>query len=83
MRITINIFDLPVGSVGLIMGYKRAYGGYTGKLISKGLVPNTCFVVLDFSDDHGGVKIMLTDKIVNLSKPEANALAIKFISNES
>ena len=82
MRITINIFDLPLGSVGFIVGYHRVYGGYVGKLISKGLVLDTCFVVLDLATSQGGVKILLADKIVELSKPEANALAIEFTKYE-
>ena len=75
MRITIGIAELPVGSAGIIAGYNRVYGGYIGKLISKGLTPNTSFVVLS-SGVAGTVQIMLQDKIVTLSKPEANALCI-------
>ncbi len=77
MRITINIFELSLGSAAIIIGYNRVYGGYIGKLISKGLVPDTAFVVLDFSVAQGGVQIMLQDKILTLSKPEANALCIE------
>lgn len=83
MKITINIFDLPLGSVGFIVGYHRVYGGYVGKLISKGLVLNTSFVVLDLATAQRGVKVMLADKIVELSKPEAKALAIKVIEDKT
>ena len=77
MRITIGIWELPVGTPVIIAGYNRVYGGYIGKLISKGLLPNTSFVVLSFALE-GAVQIMLQDKIITLSKPEANALCIDF-----
>ncbi len=77
MRITINIFELSLGSAAIVIGYNKVYGGYVGKLISKGLVPGTAFVVLDFSVAQGGVQIILKDKILTLSKPEANALCIE------
>ena len=75
MRITISIWELPVGTAVIVAGYNRIYGGYMGKLISKGLLPNTSFVILCFTT-QGTVQIMLQDKIITLSKPEANALCI-------
>ena len=82
MKITIDIFDLSLGSVAAVVGYNRIYGGYIGKLISKGLLPDTPFVVLDLTAAGGGVKVMLSDKIVTLSKPEANALCIEEITRD-
>ena len=76
MRITISIWELPVGTAVIVAGYNRIYGGYIGKLISKGLLPNTSLVVLSFT--KGTVQIMLQDKIIILSKPEANALCVDF-----
>ena len=75
MRITIGIWELPVGTAGIVAGYHRVYGGYMGKLISKGLLPNTSFVILNFALERT-VQIMLQDRIITLSKPEANALCI-------
>ena len=75
MRITLSIWELPIGTAVIVAGYNRVYGGYIGKLISKGLLPNTSFVILDFASE-GTVQIMLQDKIIILSKPEANALCI-------
>ena len=77
MRITINIWELPVGTAVIVAGYNRVYGGYIGRLISKGLLPDTSFVVLSFTLE-GAVQIMLEDKIIILSKPEANTLCIDF-----
>ena len=82
MRTAISIFDLPLGSVGTVVGYNRVYGGYVGKLINKGLLPNTSFIVLDLGTVESGVQIVLENKIITLSKPEANALCVKAINNE-
>ena len=76
MKITTNISELSLGSVGIVAGYSRAYGGYIGKLISKKLIPGTSFIVLDLNLDRGAVQIMLKEKIITLSKPEVNALCI-------
>ena len=63
-------------SVGIVAGYSLIYGGYTGRLISKGLTPGISFVVLNLDLAQGAAQIMLKDKILVLSKPEANALCI-------
>ena len=82
MKITTNIFELPIGSVGIVAGYSKIYGGYKGILISKGLTPGTQFVLLDLAGDKGTVQIMLEEKIVTLSKPEVNALCIDAVAEE-
>lgn len=81
MKITTSIFELTLGSPGTILGYNRAYGGYTGKLMAKGLVPGTSFVVLNLALAEGAVQIMLKEKIIVLSKPEANALCLNSGNN--
>ncbi|MEM8722845.1 MAG: FeoA domain-containing protein [Cyanobacteria bacterium P01_G01_bin.39] len=81
MRITINIFEMSPGSAATIVGYSKVYGGYVGKLISKGLLPGTQFVILNFTT-QGEVQIMLKDQIVMLSKPEVNALCVEILSDE-
>jgi len=82
MKISSNIFELPVGSVGIVAGYSRAYGGYTGSLISKGLTLGKHFVLLESILDRGTVQIMLSEKIVILSKPEVNALCVDAVVEE-
>ncbi len=82
MRIAISIAELPIGSVAIIAGYSRVYGGYVGKLISQGLVPGTLFVVLNLDLPQGAVQIMLKEKIITLSKPEVNALCVETITEE-
>ena len=46
MKIRTQIRELERGSIGIIVGYDRAYGGYIGKLVKMGLKPETQFVVL-------------------------------------
>ncbi|BAZ46177.1 FeoA family protein [Chondrocystis sp. NIES-4102] len=82
METTISIYELSLGSVAVVVGYSRVYGGYIGKLISKGLTPGTLFVLLNLALDKGTVQIMLEDKIITLSKPEANALCIESVTDD-
>ncbi|MGL5794009.1 MAG: FeoA family protein [Waterburya sp.] len=83
MEITISIYELSLGSVGFVVGYSRVYGGYIGKLVSKGLIPGTPFVLLNLALEQGTVQIMLQEKIITLSKPEANALCIEPVTEDS
>ena len=76
MNIIANINQLSIGSVGIVAGYSLIYGGYTGKLISKGLTPGISFVLLDANLANGAVQIMLEEKIIILSNPVVNALCI-------
>ena len=82
MRIVIEIQELTPGSVAVVVGYSRIYGGYIGRLISQGLVPGTRFVVLSLDMAQGEAQIMLQEKIVTLSKPEVNALCVEILGEE-
>lgn len=79
MIIRTEIKELELGSVGIVVGYDRAYGGYTGKLMKMGLTPETEFVVLCTTRPEGAVEILLKKGIIKLSKSEANALCIEEI----
>lgn len=81
MNLAINIPELAPGSVAIVVGYSRVYGGYIGRLISIGLVPGTLFVILDLNLDRGAVQIMLKEKIITLSKPEVNALVVEALGD--
>lgn len=83
MRIAINISELSPGSVAIVVGYSRVYGGYIGKLISHGLLPGKDFVVLSPAMPQGAVQIMLQEKIITLSKPEVNALCIDLFEEDN
>lgn len=82
MRIETTISELSIGSVGIVAGYSAIYRGYVGKLISRGLTPGVCFVVLNLNLARGAVQIMLEDKLVVLSKPEVNALCIDLVEDD-
>jgi ferrous iron transport protein A len=77
VEIQISIRELSVGSVAIIVGYSRVYGGYIGKLLAKGLTPGKVFVVLDTTLSEGRVAILLKEKISILSKPETDALCVE------
>ncbi len=77
MEIQIGIRELSLGSVAIVVGYSRIYGGYLGRLLVKGLTPGKVFVVLDTTLPEGCVAIMLKEKILTLSKPEAEALCVE------
>ena len=79
MTIRTQITELEPGSVGIVVGYDRAYGGYIGKLIKMGLKPETQFIVLCTTCAEGAVEILLKESIIKLSKSEANALCVEEI----
>ena len=82
MKVWTNIKELPLGSVAMIIGYDKAYGGYIGKLITLGLIPGRQFIVLDNFSKIDSVVILLPEKILELSKPEADALCVEEIQEE-
>ena len=77
MQVWTHIRELSLGTVGTIVGYEKAYGGYIGKLIALGLTPGTEFIVLDSDTQKDSVVMLLSDKVVELSKPETNALCVE------
>ena len=82
MKITTSIRELSLGSVAIVAGYSLVYGGYVGRLISKGLIPGTPFILLNLTLAEGAVQIMLREKIITLSKPEADALCIEDLAED-
>ena len=82
MKIETHIRELSQGVIGIVVGYDRSYGGYIGKLAAMGLTPGTTFVVISPISTQGCVKIMLREKIIQLSKPEANALCVEEASED-
>ena len=82
MQVRTNIRELSLGSVATIVGYAKAYGGYIGKLTAVGLMPGTKFIVLDSLTQEDSVVILLSEKVIRLSKPEADALCVEEINDE-
>ncbi|MDJ0899812.1 MAG: FeoA family protein [Xenococcus sp. MO_188.B8] len=82
MKVRTSVRELSLGSVATIVGYDKAYGGYIGKLIAMGLMPGTKFVVLGSLTQENSVIMLLLEKVIELSKPEANALCVEEITEE-
>ena len=82
MKVRTSVRELSLGSVATIVGYDKAYGGYIGKLIAMGLTPGTKFVVLGSLTQENYVIMLLLEKVIELSKPEANALCVEEIAEE-
>ncbi|MEO1341449.1 MAG: FeoA family protein [Cyanobacteria bacterium J06635_13] len=74
MKSQINIRELAAGSQATIVGYKTAYRGYMGKLLSKGLIVGKTLTVMNSNVSEDGIEVMLDEQLVYLSKPEADAL---------
>jgi ferrous iron transport protein A len=82
VEIKLNIRELAVGTAAVIVGYNRVYGGYIGKLLLKDLTIGKSLVLLDKELPEGQVKIMLQEKIIQLSKPEAEAIFVTVIEQK-
>ncbi len=82
MQVRTSVRELSLGFVAIIVGYDKAYGGYIGKLTALGLTPGRKFIVLDRSSQEQSVVILLSEKVIRLSKPEANALCVEEMREE-
>ena len=77
METTTYLKDLKVGTVGEIVGYDKAFGGYIGKLRSMRLTPGTEFTVTHIASYGFPIVIRVDDLNIILRKPEAEALCIE------
>ncbi len=82
MHVRTSVRELSLGSVAIIVGYDKAYGGYIGKLTALGLTPGTEFIVLDRFTQEKSIPILLSEKVIHLSQPEADALCVEEIKEE-
>lgn len=82
MQVRTSIRELSLGSVAIIVGYDKAYGGYIGKLTALGLTPGTKFLVLDYFPQENSAVMLLLEKVIRLSKPEADALCVEDIKEQ-
>ncbi|MGV2829745.1 FeoA family protein [Myxosarcina sp. GI1(2024)] len=80
MKVETSIRELSQGTVAIVVGFDRAYGGYIGKLLMKGLTPGTAFIASNVSLPAGFSEIILPTKILRLSKPEVDALCVEPIT---
>ncbi|MGK7960483.1 FeoA family protein [Crocosphaera sp.] len=69
--------ELPIGSIGYIVGYDKIFSGYRGKLLSMGLTPGTQFIVIRQASKNWPVILEVKGNLVKLTQPEADALCIE------
>ena len=72
--------EMPVATVGRVVGYDKALSGYKGKLISMGLTPGTEFTVIHISESGEFIKINVHGLNFILRKHEADALVIEEVN---
>ncbi len=82
MHVRTSVKELSLGSVAIIVGYDKAYGGYIGKLTALGLIPGAKFVVLESFTQKNSVTLLLSEKFIYLSKPEVDALCVEDIKDD-
>ena len=82
MHVRTSVRELSLGSVAVIVGYDKAYGGYIGKLTALGLTPGKKFIVLERFQQGKSIALLLSEKVIHLSKPEADALCVEEIKEE-
>ncbi|MDB9312210.1 FeoA family protein [Spirulina sp. CS-785/01] len=74
--------ELPVGSMGCVVGYDQARRGYKGKLLSMGLTPGTPFKVVRVAPLGDPIEIELRGFHLSLRKYEADALVVEPLDSE-
>ncbi len=80
LEMATHLKDLAIGSQGYIVGYDKAFRGYIGRLLQLGLAPETRFIMIrpHFPDPFSYV-IEVQGKLIQLSRPEADALCIETV----
>ncbi len=69
--------EMPVATVGRVVGYDKVLSGYKGKLISMGLTPGTEFTVIRVGSFGDAVEIQVRGLNLNLRQQEAEALVVE------
>jgi ferrous iron transport protein A len=75
--ITTYLTEMAVSARGYIVGYDRAYSGYIGKLLSKGLAPGTKFILIRQACSEFPLQLEVEGNLISLSKPEVDALCVE------
>lgn len=82
METKIGIREISQGSQATIVGYKNAYGGYIGKLLSKGLIVGKTLTIIGSNSSENIVEVVVEQQLVSLSKPEADALYVTEVQSD-
>lgn len=75
--ITTYLREMATGATGYLVGYDRAYSGYIGKLLSKGLAPGTKFILIRHACLEFPLQLEVDGNLISLSKPEVEALCVE------
>jgi ferrous iron transport protein A len=75
--------EMPVGTVGKVLGYEKIMRGYKGKLLSMGLTPKTQFTVIRVAPLGDPVEIEVRGFNLSLRKQEADALIVEAVEEKS
>ncbi len=75
-----HLKDFLPGSQGYIVGYDKAFLGYMGRLWQLGLTPYTPFTFIRRGiPDSFSYLIEARGQLIQLSKPEADALCVEVL----
>ncbi len=69
--------ELPIGTIGYIVGYDKIFKGYQGKLLSMGLRPGTQFIVIRQASKNWPIILEINGNLIKLNQPEADALCVE------
>ncbi len=69
--------ELPIGTIGYIVGYDKVFKGYQGKLLAMGLTPGTQFIVIRQASKNWPIILEVKGNLIKLTQPEADALCIE------
>ena len=78
----IQLGEMPIGTVGKVLGYENILRGYKGKLLSMGLTPGTEFTVIRVAPLGDPIEISVRGFHLSLRKQEADALVVAEVGRQ-
>jgi ferrous iron transport protein A len=78
----IHLGEMPIGTVGRVLGYENILRGYKGKLLSMGLTPGTEFKVIRVAPLGDPIEISVRGFHLSLRKQEADALVVAEVGRQ-
>lgn len=76
-KITTYLSEMALGTRVCIVGYDLTYSGYMGKLLAKGLAPDTEFILVRQACAQFPLQIEFKGNLLSLSQPEVKALCVE------
>ena len=78
----IHLGEMPIGTVGRVLGSENILRGYKGKLLSMGLTPGTEFTVIRVAPLGDPIEISVRGFHLSLRKQEADALVVAEVGRQ-